>query len=79
MGEGPPHETHWGHGKQPKRVHGNTADEGQALLNLETAIEAYSMALLTRILGHSQEVAEKYCVDALAAAKNKNAHVYVHQ
>ncbi|KAI5809426.1 UMTA methyltransferase family protein [Pyronema omphalodes] len=44
--------------------------------NLETAVEAYFMALFTRILGMATEEAMKLCDDAVEAAKNKNTHMY---
>jgi hypothetical protein len=49
------------------------------LLNIETAFDAYSLAPLTRILGLSHAEAVKISQDAVAAARNKNVHMYTYQ
>jgi hypothetical protein len=45
---------------------------------MDTAFHAYGMAAFTRILGMSEEDADKVCSDALSAARNKNFHTYGH-
>lgn len=49
------------------------------LMTMETGLEAYAMAALTRVLGMNKAEAEKVCADAWKAAKNKNTHMYVMQ
>ena len=49
------------------------------LLNMETGIEAYTMAAATRIIGMSSEDAKKLCDDAWRDVKNKNNHCYNYQ
>lgn len=46
------------------------------LLSMETGIEAYSLATLTRIKGMSKEEVARICRDSWNAVKNKNFHVY---
>ncbi|KAI5811881.1 S-adenosyl-L-methionine-dependent methyltransferase [Pyronema omphalodes] len=47
-----------------------------SLLNLESAFESYGMAAFTRVLGMDVEKARAICDTALAAARNKNYHMY---
>ncbi|KAF8245759.1 S-adenosyl-L-methionine-dependent methyltransferase [Wilcoxina mikolae CBS 423.85] len=47
-----------------------------ALLMCETGIEAYALLALTKILKMDPVEAKKICDDAVAAAKNKNMHMY---
>ena len=42
----------------------------------ETGIEAYAIALFTRVLGMDVETAKRLCVAAVEAVKNKNTHMY---
>ncbi|KAF8246596.1 S-adenosyl-L-methionine-dependent methyltransferase [Wilcoxina mikolae CBS 423.85] len=46
------------------------------LLNSEAGLEAYCLALFTRVLGMEIEEVEKLCRTAFAAVKNKNNHTY---
>ena len=47
-----------------------------ALLMCETGIEAYALLALIRILHMDPDEAKKLCKEAVAAAKNKNFHMY---
>jgi hypothetical protein len=47
------------------------------LMNAESGVSAYGMAVLTRVLGMGVEEATKVCDDCLSDIKNyKNYHVY---
>ena len=58
--------------KDPKMKHIGA----MALLMCETGIEAYVLLALTRILKMKPDKAKKLCRDAVAAANNKNYHMY---
>ncbi|KAI5811876.1 S-adenosyl-L-methionine-dependent methyltransferase [Pyronema omphalodes] len=47
------------------------------LLHCETVFESYGMAAFTRVLGMDVDKARAICNAALAAARNKNYHMYV--
>jgi hypothetical protein len=49
-----------------------------ALVMLETGIEAYSLAAMTRILKMEPEDAQKKILEALKAAKDRRVHTYNH-
>ncbi|RPB02319.1 S-adenosyl-L-methionine-dependent methyltransferase [Choiromyces venosus 120613-1] len=46
------------------------------LMNCETELMAYSLAIFTRVLGMSQEDAEKVCDLALGDVRNRKMHIY---
>ena len=48
------------------------------LMNLETAIEAYSYYALIRFSNYTPVEARKVCTDAWKAVNNKNTHSYVY-
>ena len=58
--------------KDPKMKHIGA----MALLMCETGIEAYALLAMTRILKMKADEAKKLCRDAVAAANNKNYHMY---
>ncbi|KAI5788663.1 S-adenosyl-L-methionine-dependent methyltransferase [Pyronema domesticum] len=47
------------------------------LMTEETGYHAYGMAALTRILGMSQEDADRICTNAVNAVKDRNVHTYM--
>jgi hypothetical protein len=47
-----------------------------ALLMAETGVEAYCMALYTRVLGMGAEEAKATCQATLKAVKDKRTHMY---
>ena len=51
---------------------------GLNMLLMETAIDAYTLASLTRIKGMPYEEVRKICDESWEAVKNKNQHVYMH-
>jgi hypothetical protein len=49
-----------------------------ALLMVETGVEAYCMALYTRVLGMSAEEAKATCQATLGAVKDKGTQIYTY-
>jgi hypothetical protein len=45
-------------------------------INAETALEAYTLALFTRVLGMSIEEVRGLCEGAIEDVKNLNIHAY---